>query len=237
MKFYLLSFLFSLTTTFCYSQQDSTLTTSEAELFLVSIDELLNLKVAVTGKTETTLRETPGIVSIITRKEIQAIGARDMVDILRTVPGFEFASEPDQAIGLGFRGNYGLEGKILVLLDGQQINETGYGAVSWGNRFNINNIEKVEIIRGPGSAIYGGMAELAVINIITSSGANIDGVRLSTSVGTSENSLSRSQGSFAIGKKINDDLEISLTGNYSNANRSNSTVTYNSYYYINFFFF
>ena len=188
------------------------------------------MEVSVGGATKMTLRETPGIITVITEKEIQTSGARDMVDLLRTVPGFEFAGEIENTVGLGVRGNYAMEGKVLLLIDGQEINETGYGSIVWGNRFLTDNVQKIEIIRGPGSAIYGGMAELAVINIITKTGEDLDGGYASSTYGISQGAQSRVNGQFGIGKKLENGLNISLTGNYSDANRSNETIDYETNY-------
>jgi len=69
--------------------------------------------------------------------------------------------------GIGVRGLWALEGKVLILLDGIELNEPFYGAYNYEKYFSLNQIKKIEIIRGPGSAIYGGYAELGVINIIT----------------------------------------------------------------------
>lgn len=188
------------------------------------------MEVSIGGATKMTLRETPGIITVITEKEIQTSGARDMVDLLRTVPGFEFAGDIENTVGLGVRGNYAMEGKVLLLIDGQEINETGYGSIVWGNRFLTDNIQKIEIIRGPGSAVYGGMAELAVINVITKSGEDLDGGYASSSYGISQGVQSRVNGQFGIGQKLDNGLNISLTGNYSDANRSNETIDYATNY-------
>lgn len=212
-----------------YGQSDSSTIEDPIikELFSISLEDLLNMEVTVAGTNTTTLRETPGIITVITQNEIETSGARDMVDLLRTVPGFEFAGDIENTIALGVRGNYGIEGKILLLIDGQEINETGYGSIIWGSRFFLDNIKKIEIIRGPGSAIYGGIAELAVINIITKKGDDIDGAYLTSSYGISNNIRSRVNGQFGFGtEQLIKNLNISVTGSYSEANRSNETIDY-----------
>ncbi|MGL1888368.1 MAG: TonB-dependent receptor plug domain-containing protein [Reichenbachiella sp.] len=221
MKKTLLGLCLILTTTISQAQDKNNDDMSE-----MSLEELMNMQVSVGSANKLTLRETPGIVTVITEKEIENIAARDMVDVLRLVPGLEFAGEFENTIGLGVRGNYAMEGKVLFMIDGQQINENGYGTVIFGNRFFVDNIKKIEIIRGPGSAIYGGLAELAVINIITKSGSDIDGGYASASYGISNGETSRVNAQFGIGKKLESGLELSLTGGLSNANRSNETIFY-----------
>ncbi len=99
--------------------------------------------------------------------EIERSGARDLIDILNLVPGFRSVSEVHETISLGTRGVYGAEGKIQINIDGIEVNENLFGYILLGNHHPAEMIEQIEIIRGPGSAIYGGTAELGVIKIIT----------------------------------------------------------------------
>ena len=204
--------------------EDSLITSNS--IYDLSLSQLLDLKVEITGNHELSLRETPGIVTIITENDIQVSGARDMQDILRLVPGFELAGDVENSVSLGIRGNWAMEGKILFMIDGLQVNETGFGSIIFGNRFLLDNIKKIEIIRGPGSAIYGGSAELAVINISTKSGINMEGGYLSTSYGNSNQTTSRINSQFGIGTITSNKLNISLTGAASSSNRSNETAFY-----------
>ena len=201
---------------------------NENSIYDLPLSELLELQIEVTGHQELSLRESPGIVTVITEYEIQTSGARDMQDVLRLVPGFEFAGDVENSVSIGVRGNWAMEGKVLFMIDGLQINETGYGSIIFGNRFLLDNIKKIEIIRGPGSAIYGGAAELAVINIITKTGVNMEGGYASTSYGFSNGSTSRINGQFGVGTINTKGLDISLTGALSKGNRSNETVYYNT---------
>lgn len=89
----------------------------------LSLDELNNLRVKISSVTEKPVRQQPGIVSVITEREIAESGATDLMDILELVPGFSFATDVGNVIGTGFRGLWGYEGKILVLLDGIQVND------------------------------------------------------------------------------------------------------------------
>ena len=84
----------------------------------VSMDELLKMQTSVASQTSFTPRETPGIISIVTEEEIRTSGARDMIDVLKLVPNFDFEYDVDGVIGLGFRGSWVHEGKALILLDG-----------------------------------------------------------------------------------------------------------------------
>jgi outer membrane cobalamin receptor len=126
-------------------------------------------------------------------------------------------------VGIGVRGNWGFEGKVLVALDGQMLNETNYGCYNFAGRVILDNIDKIEIIRGPGSVIYGGVAGLAVINIITRSGKKGDGVTLSQQVGIS-NGVSRTSSQINVSKQFLNGLSFNVAAGLSEGNISNKTV-------------
>ena len=188
----------------------------------VSIDDLLKSKTGVSTLTDLTPRETPGIVTIITEEEIRSSGARDLIDLLRLVPGINFNYDDQGIIGIQMRGNWAFEGKVLVILDGHEINDLNYGVVPFGRHFDVNRIKKIEIIRGPGSSIYGGNAELGVINIITKSGEDINGIELTTDYSRMAHNIGQKNISLAGGYKVNNH-NFSATGNILNGNRSDGS--------------
>lgn len=152
----------------------------------LDLDNLLSLEVSVASLKATSLRESPGIVSVITRSDIVDWGARDLIDVLRMVPGFYFGVDVLGVVGLGTRGLWAIEGKILLMLDGFAMNELDYQSINFGHRFPVEMIERIEIIRGPGSAIYGGNAELGVINVVTRSAEDLEGLNVSLRYGPPE---------------------------------------------------
>lgn len=187
----------------------------------MSMDELLNMKVSVSSKLALTPREAPGIITVITQEEMQKSGARDLIDVLRLVPGINFGYDIDGAIGIGMRGNWGHEGKVLMLIDGLEVNENMYSSLQFGNHYSIDQIKTIEIIRGPGSSIYGGYAELGVINIITKNGRDLDGLEANASFGSMYESgtTARKNVGLNFGKKIND-LEVKLLTHIGGGNMS-----------------
>ena len=185
----------------------------------VSIDQLLKMKTSVASKTELTPRETPGIISIITEEEIRTSGARDLIDVLRLVPGINFGYDVQGVVGLQMRGNWAHEGKILLMIDGIEFNELKYNSNQFGRHFDVAKIKKIEIIRGPGSSIYGGDAELGVINITTKSADEVNGINIYSSAGVMANALGHIDGGINFGKKINT-WNIDFKGFYSDGNRT-----------------
>ncbi len=176
------------------------------------LQQMLNENVAASSRKALSSRETPGIVTIITQEEIRYSGARDLVDLLRFVPGVDFATDQSFITGIGMRGNWASEGKVLLLVDGQEYNEILYQSVPYGNKFPLEQIARIEIIRGPGSAVYGGTAEFGVINIITKGAAGQQTFSISETYGTLPDSYgrwNRSAGlSKSIGKKGHADVAI-----------------------------
>src|SRR3954468_10713859 len=164
----------------------------------VSLDDLLNTDVGVASKVPTTYREVPGVITVVTREEIMDSGARDLEDVLQLVPGFSPGIDVEAVVDVGVRGNWGHEGKVLLLIDGQQMNETLYSTNQLGNHYPIDQIERIEIIRGPGSAIYGGYAELAVINVITRGADDLKGAAVYLSSGRMSNAWGYNNLSLAV---------------------------------------
>lgn len=170
-------------------------------------------KVVIATQREQRAEEAPSIVSVVTREEIERYGARDLSDILRHVPGFEFGGDVFGISGLEFRGIWVQEGKSLLMINGITQNELGYGNANFFGTLPASMIEKVEIIRGPGSAIYGGFAELDVINVITHQAANLNGLRVSGDVGVVGNGGFSRYGNVSAGSQT-DALKVAAHVGY-----------------------
>jgi outer membrane receptor for ferrienterochelin and colicin len=164
------------------------------------LQKILNKNVSVSTQ-KLTARETPGIISLITAEEIQNSGARDLIDVLRLVPGFDVMQDNQFVMGFALRGSWANEGKVLLLLDGVPFNELLYQSVSVGNRFAVDAVERIEIIRGPGSAVYGGSAEYGVINIITKAAESLNGVAVYGTGGFHSNAVGRTNGGIMASQK------------------------------------
>jgi outer membrane cobalamin receptor len=172
--------------------------TAESEL-----QKGLNQSVAV-STLNLSSRESPGIISVISKEEIANMGARDLTDVLRLVPGFDIMQDLQFVLGLSLRGNWSNEGKILLMLDGIPFNDLLYQSVAVGNRFPVDAIERIEIIRGPGSANYGGSAEYGVINIITKAAESLHGVRVYGLAGLHSDAVGRTNGGVMAAQRSDD---------------------------------
>ncbi len=145
------------------------------ELFDLSLDTLLNMKVSVATKTETAVQDAPSIVSVITGDEIRNMGSRSIVDVLRTIPGFDLVNiilmPRYQTDTRGIKSG-GEMNKIMLLINGHSVNAHFGGSSFTFDKIPVANVKQIEIIRGPGSALYGTGAFLGVINIITKEGGD-----------------------------------------------------------------
>jgi outer membrane receptor for ferrienterochelin and colicin len=184
----------------------------------LSLEELLNIKVTVASGKQDLITDAPGVVSIITSEDIRYSGARDMIDVLRKVPGLDFAQDVENLIGPGIRGLWAQEGKVLLLIDGLEMHETIYSSLQFLQHYPIFNIKQIEIIRGPGSVIYGGNAELAVINIITKKGNDNKGITINGQYGQLDKTYARRQAGISVGNTWKNGLSFNV---YSLLNQGN----------------
>lgn len=188
------------------------------------MEKLINQSIEVASRKPLSAKKSPSVVSVITAEEIEKSGARDLVDILQMVPGIDFNMDVQGSIGISIRGIWAQEGKVLLLLDGQEMNEIAFASLQFNQGYPISQIKKIEVIRGPGSASYGGYAEYAVINIITKNGEDIKGVNASSTIGQTANTYARQNINLSIGQKMND-FSYSLSGYLNHGQRSNLNYT------------
>ena len=188
-----------------------------------SIEDILNIRTAVASRLDFTARQAPGIVTVITREEIINSGARNLMDVLRLVPGLDFGVDVESSLGLGVRGNWAYEGKILVLVDGQRYNESFFGSAQL-ERISPEQIERIEIVRGPGSAVYGGFAELGVIKIATRSAKSLGGTEAALAYGYMAKTYGSRSANLAFGK-VFENAELTAQASHSDFNRSDRRYT------------
>jgi outer membrane receptor for ferrienterochelin and colicins len=181
----------------------------------LSIEQLLDVRVeSVYGASRYEQKTTraPSSVSIVTREEITKLGSRTLADVLRTVPGVYVTYDRNYSnIGVrGFARPGDFNTRVLLLLDGHRMNDNLYGSALIGREamLDVDLIERVEIVRGPSSSLYGNSAFFGVINVITRKGAAIDGVEASAEAG----SWDTFKGRFTYGKQYTNGLELVVSG-------------------------
>jgi outer membrane receptor for ferrienterochelin and colicin len=200
------------------------------ELELFELNDALLTQTKVASEKAQEVRQAPGVITVIDSAQIRDSGARDLVDVLLMVPGFFFGVDVEGTVGVGFRGNWGHEGKVLLLLDGQEMNEGMYSTLQFGNHYPVDQIERVEVVRGPGSAIYGGYAELAVINVITRGANELKGARATASYGQGTHGYLRRNLSAQVGQVFEKYPGLSASLSVFAGQGMRSTGTYTGIY-------
>lgn len=134
----------------------------------LSLGDMMNLPSALATGRDVARREAPGIISVITREQIVNSGARDLLEILGLfVPGVSFAVDVESITGIGMRGMTAQEGRVLLLIDGIPQNEEVYSTLQLGNHYPAEMVERIEVIRGPGSIYHGQYAQIGVVSVTT----------------------------------------------------------------------
>ncbi len=142
--------------------------------------------VVTASKKAQRVSDAPSAVTVITEEEIRASGATTLMDVLRYAPGVDVSESNRSRADVSVRGfNTQFISKLLVMVDGRSIYSEFVGGVYWNTiPLLLSRIKRIEIVRGPGSALYGANAFNGVINIITKSPAELAGERAKTSVRT-----------------------------------------------------
>ena len=190
---------------------------SPTNLLDLSLEQLLDVrveKVFGASKYEQKVTQAPASVSIITADDIKKFGYRTLADALKSVRGL-YVSDDRNYSYLGIRGflrpgDYNT--RVLLLVDGHRVNESVYDSFYIGQDalVDVDLIERIEVIRGPSSSIYGSSAFFGVINIITRRGREINGTEVSVEGGTGDTY----KGRFSGGKKFENGIEWLASGSY-----------------------
>jgi outer membrane receptor for ferrienterochelin and colicins len=187
----------------------------EPDLLDLSLDQLVQIEIpTVVGasKYEQSSSRAPSSVSVITAAEIKSYGWLKLSDILRSVRGFTATNDRNyeslSVRGFGLPGDY--SSRVLLLINGLRLNDSAYQQAAVGGDFpvDVDLIDRVEIIRGPGSALYGSSAFFAVINVITKKGEQFQGAEASIGAGNFDTRLGR----LSFGKKFDSGLEVMFSG-------------------------
>ncbi len=181
----------------------------------LSIEQLVSLEVASVygaSRYEQKVTQAPSAVSVITSNDIKKYGHRTLADVLNSVRGLYVSSDRNYSY-VGFRGflrpgDYNT--KVLLLVDGHPLNDGVYDSAYYGHEavVDVDMVDRVEVIRGPSSSIYGSSAFFGVINVVTRQGAQLNGGEVSATAG----SYDAYSGRFAVGRKLTDDAQFLLSG-------------------------
>ncbi len=176
----------------------------------MTLEELMDIKISSVSKKEGILFNAAAAVSVITEEDIRRSGATTIPEILRTVPGMEVAQIDANKWAISTRGfNEIFSKKLLVLVDGRSVYNPAFAGVFWDVQDTLlEDIDRIEVIRGPGNTLWGANASNGVINIITKNAIKTQGALLSGGGGTQEEGFSN----FRYGDKLNEKAHYRVYG-------------------------
>ncbi len=173
------------------------------EVLNLSVEDLLNVEVTSVSKKAQSLNDAPAAVFVISNEDIKRSGATSIPDALRLAPGLDVAKIDANKWAVSSRGFNGrFANKLLVLIDGRSAYTRTFAGVYWENQdVMMEDVDRIEVIRGPGAALWGANAVNGVINVITKSSAQTQGALLNAGGGNQEQGF----GSFRYGTKFGED--------------------------------
>src|SRR6266404_265368 len=182
----------------------------------IGLEELMKMEIPIVeaaSKYRQKITEAPASVTVITADEVMRYGYETLADILASAPGLYVTYDRNYSF-LGVRGfNRGdYNSRVELLIDGHRINNSLSDGAAIGTDFilDVDLIDRVEIIRGPGSSLYGNNAFFGVINVVTRQGRDMagNGVEVSGEAG----SFDSYKGRFTYGKRFKNEIELMLSG-------------------------
>ena len=176
----------------------------------LSVEQLLDLKVTSVARREEKLSQSPAAVFVITQEDIRRSGATTIPEMLRLAPGLDVARVDAHAWAIGSRGfNDVFSNKLLVLIDGRSVYTPLFSGVYWDVQdVMLEDLDRIEVIRGPGAALWGANAVNGVINIITKRAAETQGVLMTAGGGTEERAFT----SFRFGGMLGTEAHYRVFG-------------------------
>jgi len=188
----------------------------------MDLEQLMKIEIVVAGsKRAQEARDVASFVSVVSAAEIKEHGYRTLADVLRTLPGFYVSNDRNYSyIGVrGFSRPGDWNSRVLLLLNGLRTNDNVYDLAYIGEEFSVDVdlIDRVEVIRGPSSALYGSNAFFAVINVVTRPGSSLAGTEVTTSAAT----FGTYAGRASYGHTFANNLDLLVSATYSDGKGRN----------------
>src|SRR5881296_3479801 len=168
-----------------FAQQPDSSPSAEA-LKKLSIEQLMNLQVTSVSKRPERLSQTASAIQVITQEDIRRSGATSLAEALRLAPNLQVAQIDSRQWAISARGfNNGLANKLLVMIDGRVVYTPLFAGVFWDVQDTLmEDIDRIEVISGPGASLWGANAVNGVINVITKSAKETQGGLVTAGGGT-----------------------------------------------------
>ncbi len=193
---------------------------AEIDIYSMDLEQLSNIKVVSVSKKPQTILQTAAAVHVISQDDIRRSGATSLPEVLRGVPGVHVAQVDANKWAVSIRGfNDRFANKLLVMVDGRSVYSPLFSGVFWNMQDMIlEDIDRIEVIRGPGGTMWGANAVNGVINIITKTSAETQGTMISFTGGSQERILNARYGG-----KINDQTSFRLFARGKHVENFNTT--------------
>ena len=174
-----------------------------ADLTGLSLEDLMNTKVTSVSKTEQKISRTASAIFVITAADIARSGMTNIPDLLRLVPGVDVAQITANTWAISVRGLNGrFSNELVVLVDGRTVYTPTFGGVFWDVLdLPLEDVERIEVIRGPGGTVWGANAVNGVVNIITKKAAETKGGMVVAGGGNLEQGFGTAQYGGGLGKR------------------------------------
>jgi len=168
----------------------------------MSMEDLMNLQVTSVSKRTQKVADAAAAIFVITQEDIRRSGATSVPEALRLVPGLEVARIDQNKWAIGSRGFNGrFDNKLLVLIDGRSVYTPLFSGVYWNvEDVMLEDVDRIEVIRGPGATLWGANAVDGVINVITKKAKSTQSAVVTAGAGTEE----RAAGGVRYGGKLGD---------------------------------
>src|SRR5580700_9283703 len=175
--------------------------TAPVDLTGTSLEDLMNIQVTSVSKKEQSLSKAAGSIYVITQVDIRQSGATNVPDLLRMVPGVDVARINANTWAISIRGfNNRYSAKVLVLVDGRSVYSPSNSGVYWDQQtMPLENLDRIEVIRGAGGTVWGANAMNGVINIITKSAKDTRGGLITAEAGSQDRAQGLAQYGGAAG--------------------------------------
>ena len=159
-----------------------------SDLTLLSLEQLMNLEVTMVSKREQALFRSPAAVFVLTHSDLKRSGATSIPEALRLVPGMEVGRIDASKWAVSARGfNAQFANKLLVLVDGRSVYTPLFSGVLWDTQdIPLEEVDRIEVVRGPGAALWGANAVNGIVNIKTRHAAQTRGNAATIAGGTEE---------------------------------------------------
>lgn len=185
-----------------------------------NVFQLMNLKITSLSKKQQSLNKAAAAVYVLSNDEIERLGVSNIADALRYVPGVEVARIDASRWAVSMRGFNGrAANKLLVMIDGRSVYSPLFSGVLWEEKdVMLADVERIEVIRGPGGAIWGANAVNGVINIITKTAKETQGTLVDVAVGLEQRQTTQ----VRQGWQLNDDAYLKVYGKHRQHQATNN---------------